>query len=144
MAVKIENAATISELERLPREMIRKYCFLVQSLDTRMFTPTIRKAVNYIDEHCADPDLSLQTLAEALQMNKSYLASTFHRETNSTVISYLNALRIRRACLKLNTTADSIGEIAASVGIPNLNYFTRIFRKEKGLTPSAYRKMIRS
>ncbi|MCI1424683.1 MAG: AraC family transcriptional regulator [Lachnospiraceae bacterium] len=144
MAVKIENAATLSELDRLPREMIRKYSFLVQSLDTRMFTPTIRKAVNYIDEHYADPDLSLQTLAAALQMNKSYLESTFHRETGSTVISYLNALRIRRACLRLNTTADSIGEIAAQVGIPNLNYFTRLFRKEKGLTPSAYRKMIRS
>ena len=144
MAVKIENAATLSELDRLPREMIRKYSFLVQSLYTRMFTPTIRKAVNYIDEHYADPDLSLQTLAAALQMNKSYLESTFHRETGSTVISYLNALRIRRACLRLNTTADSIGEIAAQVGIPNLNYFTRLFRKEKGLTPSAYRKMIRS
>ncbi|MGN1023239.1 MAG: helix-turn-helix domain-containing protein [Lachnospiraceae bacterium] len=144
MSVKIENAATMAELERIPREMIRKYCFLVQSLDTRMFSPTIRKAVNYIDAHYQDPGLSLSSMAEAFQMNKSYLASTFRKETGTTVTTYLNTLRINRACLRLNTTADPIGDIAAGVGIPNVNYFTRLFRKQKNLTPTAYRQQIRS
>jgi two-component system response regulator YesN len=144
MALKIESAATMAELERIPREMIRKYCFLVQSLDTRMFSPTIRKAVNYIDAHYQDPGLTLASMAAAFQMNKSYLASTFRKETGTTVTTYLNTLRINRACLRLNTTADPIGEIAAGVGIPNVNYFTRLFRKQKNLTPTAYRQQIRS
>ena len=144
MAVRIESAVSLAELDQLSREMLRKYCFLVQSFDTRSFTPTIRKAVRYIDVHYADPDLSLQSLASALNLNKCYLASAFRKETGSTVTAYINEARIRRACLRLNSSAQTIGEIAAAVGIPNVNYFTRLFKKQKNVTPSEYRKMIRS
>ncbi|MDD6221346.1 MAG: AraC family transcriptional regulator [Lachnospiraceae bacterium] len=144
MAVRIEAAVSLAELDQLSREMLRKYCFLVQSFDTRSFTPTIRKAVRYIDVHYADPDLSLQSLASALNLNKCYLASAFRKETGSTVTAYINEARIRRACLRLNTSALTIGEIAAAVGIPNVNYFTRLFKKQKNVTPSEYRKMIQS
>lgn len=142
MAVKIEAAPSLPELERLPREMLRKYCFLVQSFDTRSFTPTVRKAVRYIDVHYADPGLSLQKLAAALKLNKCYLATEFRKETGSTVTARINETRISRACLRLDTSDLTIGEIAASVGLPNINYFTRLFRKQKNVTPSQYRKML--
>ena len=144
MAVRIESAVSLPGLEQLAREMLRKYCFLVQSFDTRSFTPTIRKAIGYIDVHYADPELSLQTLASTLKLNKCYLASAFRKETGDTVTAYINGARIRRACLRLNTSSQTIGEIAAAVGIPNVNYFTRLFKKQKNVTPSEYRKMIRS
>ncbi len=143
MAVKIEAAATLSDLERLPREMLRKYCFLVQSFDTRCYSPTIRKAVRYIDVHYADPGLSLQKLAAVLKLNKCYLAAGFRKETGSTVTTRINETRISRACLRLETSDLTIGEIAASVGLPNVNYFTRLFRKQKNVTPSQYRKILK-
>ena len=144
MAVRIESTGSLPELDQLAREILRKYCFLVQSFDTRSFTPTIRKAIRYIDVHYADPELSLQTLASTMKLNKCYLASAFRKETGGTVTAYINEARIRRACLRLNSSAQTIGEIAAAVGIPNVNYFTRLFKKQKNVTPSEYRKMIRS
>ena len=138
------ETGALTELDQLAREILRKYCFLVQSFDTRSFTPTIRKAIRFIDVHYADPELSLQTLASTMKLNKCYLASAFRKETGGTVTAYINEARIRRACLRLNSSAQTIGEIAAAVGIPNVNYFTRLFKKQKNVTPSEYRKMIRS
>jgi YesN/AraC family two-component response regulator len=53
---------------------------------------------------------------------------------------YINSLRIQAAIKLLNTSFISIQDIAAHVGIDDCNYFTKVFKKEVGLTPSEYRK----
>ena len=59
-----------------------------------------------------------------------------------TLTDYVNRTRIKRAIYLLNTEDMPIREIAQWCGIPNLSYFTRIFKKETNMTPSQYREMI--
>lgn len=142
--MRIEEARSPAEMVMVRREIIRRYCFLVLSKDTRSYSLHIRRAVHYIEEHYAQPDLTLASLARILDINKCYLSTTFRKETGKTVTEYLNELRIARAVRLLNTTADSLQEIAVKVGIPNVNYFSRLFKKSRNITPSAYRKMLLS
>ena len=62
--------------------------------------------------------------------------------TGKSAISYINEYRIERASALLSSTDASITEIADSVGIPDPNYFTRIFTRVKGKSPKEYRKRV--
>ncbi len=141
-AVKIESVRTEEEARQLSREMIRRYSRLVQTRTMAEYSPVIGKAITLIRQNLTDEDLSLAKLSDALSVNKSYLATLFKKETGTTVVSFINSSRIDHAIFLLNTTALSIQEIGAQSGIPDPNWFARVFAKEKGMTPSAYRKMI--
>ena len=84
--------------------------------------------------------LSLQEVSEELHVNSSYFSALFRQEISMTFTDYLNQLRIGQACHLLSDTEMSIMEIAAAVGFDDQSYFTRVFRKYKGITPHAYRK----
>ena len=97
--------------------------------------------MNYIFVNLEN-DLSLQRIAAEFSMNKSYLSTLFKKEMGMTLTEYVNQTRIKRAIYLLNTEDMPIQEIAQWCGIPNLSYFTRIFKKEKNMRPSQYREMI--
>ena len=86
---------------------------------------------------------SLSTLADRLSVNKTYLSTLFRRETGSTLTDFVTDRRISHGIYLLNTTSEPIQEIASVCGIADLSYFTKIFRRKKGMTPSQYREMIR-
>lgn len=140
-SIKIEKALNESQLEALALQMIRKYCTLVKNYSTQNFSALVEKCVHQILFHYADP-LSLEILAEANSVSTSYLSTLFHKETGKTITSFINETRINRSILLLNTTNLSIGEIAAQCGFSDANYYTRTFKKIKGITPLAYRKTI--
>lgn len=141
MAVRIESLNSVSQVPAMKREMLRRYCMMVRSNSTKGYSPVIQKVMNYIFVNLED-DLSLQRIAAELSMNKSYLSTLFKKEMGSTLTDYVNQSRIKRAIYLLNTEDMPIQEIAQRCGIPNLSYFTRIFKKEKNMTPSQYREMI--
>ncbi|XME02413.1 helix-turn-helix domain-containing protein [Lachnospiraceae bacterium C1.1] len=142
MAVKIENMISPDQDVALHREILKDYCTLVQRNSTSSYSPTMQRALVYIIQHLYDNDLSLQSTAAALSINKSYLSALFKRETKVTFTEYVNSRRIERAIFLLNTTSQPIQEIAGSCGINDVTYFTRIFKQDKGITPSQYRKLI--
>ncbi len=88
--------------------------------------------------------LTLQSTAEILNINKSYLATLFKKETGETFTGYVNMHRMDHAIFLLNTSTEPIQSIADACGIPDAAYFTKMFRQEKGMTPGQYRKMIRN
>lgn len=141
MAVRIEALNSVSQVRVIQREMIRRYCMLVRSNSTKGYSPLVQKVMNYIFVNLED-DLSLQRIASELSMNKSYLSTLFKKGMGITLTDYVNQSRIKRAIYLLNTEDMPIQEIAQRCGIPNLSYFTRIFKKEKNMTPSQYREMI--
>lgn len=141
MAVRIEALHSVSQVRAMQREMIRRYCMLVRSNSTKGYSPLVQKVMNYIFVNLED-DLSLQRIASELSMNKSYLSTLFKKEMGITLTDYVNQSRIKRAIYLLNTEDMPIQEIAQRCGIPNLSYFTRIFKREKNMTPSQYREMI--
>lgn len=141
MAAKIENITSVSQVDPLRREMVRKYCFLVKTYSTKGFSPIIQKVLNYIALNLAS-DLTLKNLSSIFSLNSSYLSAMFKKETGTTLTSYVNSKRIDRAVYLLNTQVDSIQDIAILCGIPDLTYFTKLFKKAKGMTPTKYRELI--
>lgn len=142
-AAQLENTHNIARLNALAGEMIYKYSLLVQNHSPKNYSPMVQKTLDYICLNIQNP-LSLNHLAQFLSVNKCYLSSLFKRETGLTIVEFITERRISHAIYLLNTTDDPIQEIAIACGIPDLSYFTKLFRQNKGMTPSQYRKMIKN
>ena len=84
-------------------------------------------------------DLSLSALAKQLSVNSSYLSTLFKKELGATLTEYVSKRRVNYAMLLLDTTSLQIQAIAQHCGIPDVNYFTRTFKKYAGMTPKEYR-----
>ena len=78
-----------------------------------------------------------------LFVSEEYLSAQFKKETGSTLTEYVNGKRIKHAVSLLNTTSLQIQAIAQYCGIPDVNYFTKTFKKYIGTTPKEYRDSIR-
>lgn len=103
----------------------------------------VKSAIDYIDENLADPRISLKWLAENyLYMNVDYFSRQFVKETGEKFSSYLNRARIDKAkTLILELDSDLIYEVAEQVGYGhNPQYFSQLFKKWTGYTPSGYRE----
>lgn len=141
--LQIENCVSYQEMRRLQLQskIIRQYCMLIRNQSTAGFSPAIRKVMNYISIHENEP-LTLAGIAQATGMNRGYLSGLFHKETGETLTDYLHARKIRNAIFLMNTGRTNISEIASLCGFDNVNYFTRLFGKVKGMPPTAYLKML--
>jgi len=140
-ARKIEAARSIDELSRFRSEMIRKYCHLVQNHSLRHFSKNIQRVINHIDFHLDEPFI-LKNLAEIAGINSNYLSTCFKRETGLNLTDYINQKRMQKAIFLLNSTDLPIHIIAERIGILDVNYFSRLFKKIQGKSPSEYRKSL--
>ncbi len=93
----------------------------------------------YLDTHYTE-DISLDQLSEHFHANKYYLMRRFRQQYGTTIGSYLLHARIGAAKRLLRFSDVTLEEAGARVGIPDANYFSRIFKKIEGVTPSQYRK----
>lgn len=84
--------------------------------------------------------ISLDDLAERLQVSPYHLSRTFSREHGFTLSQYITHRRMEAAAVLLVTTEQSIKDIAASVGYPDSHYFSRVFREHFSQAPSVYRQ----
>ena len=101
-------------------------------------------AMQYVEENLANPNLTLKWIAENyLFMNVDYVSKRFIRETDQKFSNYLSNLRIQRARQLLSEGRGEIQWVAQQVGCGNNpQYFSQIFKKSTGLTPSAFVKKI--
>lgn len=139
-AARIE-AVTSSEENMLLREMLHRYCLLVHNRSVKQYSATIQKMVNYINLNLKE-DLSLKILAERLHLSASYLSTLSKKELGMTLTDYVNNQRIEYAIFLLNVTSMQVQEIASDCGFNDITYFTRTFKKFKGMTPTRYRELI--
>ena len=72
--------------------------------------------------------------------DSTYLYRLFKEETGTSVIGYINQCRIRRACTMLSSTTAQVKDVALSVGFSDQLYFSKVFKKINGITPTEYRK----
>jgi signal transduction histidine kinase/DNA-binding LacI/PurR family transcriptional regulator/DNA-binding response OmpR family regulator len=99
----------------------------------------VRKSMAYIHEHYSAP-ISLKDVAHSVGVSKEYLARCFHQETGVTLVTYLNRYRIDQAKARLAAGEANLTDIAHAVGFASGAYFSRVFRQEVGMSPSAYRQ----
>lgn len=105
----------------------------------RTFSAAIQKAVAYIGSHYAEP-ITLQDVAAACGMSKYGLSRRFNAETGTSFKTYLNRIRVRAAKELLSQPSVNVSEACFAVGFNDLSYFSRVFRRIDGRSPSAYRK----
>ncbi len=96
---------------------------------------SVRKAIGYIRAHFNE-QLTVDEIAENVNVSKFYFCREFRRETGLTVIQYLNNFRCREAEKLLNEGKYSVSEIGRMCGFDNLSYFTRMYKQIIGVTPT--------
>lgn len=140
-AKKIELQTSEKGISMLIKEMARKYTLLVKNRSLQGYSPLVRRVLIHIDMDFAS-NLSLNTQAKLLDVNPSYLSTVFKKETGATLTEYVTSKRIDHALFLLNSTKMQIQTIAQYCGIPDICYFTKIFKKHIGKTPTEYRNML--
>ncbi len=99
----------------------------------------VRRAVHFIEENYGR-DLPLEEVAKSVGLSPSYFSSSFKRETGKNVVEYITEYRVEKAIELLCTTNLNASEVAYRVGFNDPKYFTRIFKRSVGVTPSLYRR----
>ncbi|MBD5394039.1 MAG: response regulator [Lachnospiraceae bacterium] len=99
----------------------------------------IKEAKEYIREHYSNPELSVEMLCRHLHMSPAYFSTVFKKETGQTYVNYLTEVRLGKAVELLNETDDKTYMIAQKVGYQEQNYFSYVFKKRYGVSPTKYR-----
>ena len=98
----------------------------------------IKRAIRYISGNYSQ-NLTLEDLAEHVNLNPSYFSSLFKQSTGSSFREYLNMVRIEESKRLLANTDYSIIDISLAVGFEDQSYFSKVFKKYTGLTPKQFR-----
>jgi two-component system response regulator YesN len=138
MAWKILHLKNFKDWEKWSEE---SFNFLLEAARQRTASlpPPMLKAIDYIQEHYKD-DLTRGKAAEAAHVSPAYLSRLFSQKLNTTFSTYLTDLRIAKASCLLRETGLSIKEIAFAVGFHNPDYFSKVFKKLKGMSVSDARQ----
>lgn len=99
----------------------------------------IERVIQYLNIHMTEK-ITLDDLANKFFISKSFLVKRFKKETNKTIIEYLNYIRVEASKMLLITTAKTVEEIAYSVGYDSPKYFSRIFKSFVGISPANFCK----
>lgn len=134
MARKIEMIHSFDQMHRLLPEMVSQYCALVREHAMQGYSPLVRHVILRIDADLT-ADLNLSAHAKALNVSPSYLSTVFRRETGATITEYVSRRRVDHALFLLGATDMQVQTIAQYCGIPDVNYFTKTFKRLTGKTP---------
>lgn len=138
-----ENYAEMLEMQlRQIFIMLNRFFSTTQKTDNIRVAEEIDKATLYFNEHYND-DISIDEYADNNHMSVSWFIRNFKQCTGFTPMQYILSKRIYHAEILLQDPNYNITEISQIIGYDNPLYFSRIFKKAKGLSPSDYRKNIK-
>ena len=99
----------------------------------------VLKIAAYINEHYRE-SITLQLLSDKFFMSKNTLCKRFRSAMDISVMQYVTYVRMNKAKMYLTTTSKGMDEVAEQSGFPSANYFSFIFKKSFGISPTEYRK----
>ncbi|BDF03170.1 response regulator transcription factor [[Clostridium] hylemonae] len=141
--IKLEKEKDCREISNLLDDQLT--CFFEEYHSQKYTGDISHKIQEYVESHICDSGLSLKWIAENyLFMNVDYLSKRFLKETGCKFSRYLTDMRIKRAKeILASSDLDSIQNVADMVGCGNNpQYFSQIFKKSTGMSPSKYMKML--
>jgi AraC-like DNA-binding protein/ligand-binding sensor protein len=104
-------------------------------------SPIVARAKDYVASHHSEP-ISLEQIAQALNVSEFHFCRTFKRATGLTFMDYLSRVRIEKAKVLLSDKRLRVSEIAYEAGFQTITHFNRIFRKLVGFSPTEYRSRL--
>ena len=125
--------------ENLPDYEEARNTYQTFTINEGHYTDDIAKTLAYIEENYMHR-LTLSSISANVSLSSSYLCRVFKSEVGTSITSYLNNLRIRKAATMIKENRLSLKEISTMVGIDDQLYFSRLFKKCMGISPSEYGK----
>ena len=129
---KIKSVSNIASL-------MVKYILLENMLKPK-FDDNIQKAINYIEQNIEN-NLSIKDISKSANISKSVLYKKFHENFKCTPAHFINIKRVEKSTEYLLKTHMSVEEISQKVGFASSSYYSRIFKKIKGVAPLKYKKL---
>ena len=134
-----KSAVSAEAVIRYASEIIREAIRQRDRNARNQYHNVVAEALRYIDSHYADEELSLNTLAAHVNFSPNHLSTIFSQETGKTFIRYLTDYRMRRARELLRSSGKKSSIISQEVGYRDPHYFSYLFKKTQGMTPTQYR-----
>lgn len=143
--LKYHDAQLVNNFRRL--SLLHEFFAVMAEVQTDSLPQTrtddyVTNALEYIRKHLAEP-FTVQELADYLRLNRSYMTTLFKDKTGMSPHEYIQQCRINKSRHLLDSSKLSIETIAYSCGYSKCDSYTRAFQRQKGMSPSAYRKMRR-
>lgn len=121
------------DISRKLNDRIRKERFSSSSL-------IVEKVEAYILQNYAQRNLNVDIISDSLHISPSYLSTVFKKVKHESLITYLTEVRLEKAIQLLHTTQDKNYMIAEKIGYTDANYFSYVFKRKYGISPTRYRK----
>lgn len=99
----------------------------------------ITEIIHYINENYNQIS-DIQQIADHFFISKYYLCRLFQKKLGVSLMVYLNTIKIRQACLMIKNSNANMTEVAIGCGFNSSSYFCKVFKREKGISPTEYRK----
>ena len=138
-SLAIAIAQSEKQMDEACETMLKEFCEIIRIIRDKKYSALTQSIIYYINQQYMN-DISISGIAKELNITESYMISQFRKETNKTPAQYLRQIRLKEAAHLLISTNDEIQKISGSVGIPDANYFVKLFKAEFEMTPGAYRK----
>ena len=137
---EVDELDTPESINMLHKTMVYDYTEKMDRINKQNnYSRHILQAINYISDHLSE-GISVDDVADALKLNKSYLCSIFKKETGITIGSFIEHKKNELAIEYLSNTDMSYLDISNTLGYTSYSYFIQRFKKMNGVTPSDYRK----
>ncbi|WP_291702734.1 response regulator [Clostridium sp.] len=138
--LNIYSITSTIELECCLFNVLRELFNIV--LDEKLcYTDDIKKALNYVENHFGE-NLTLKNLADYMNFSAPYLSKIFKKKLGINFNKYILLRRIEESKKILSEKSITINDLAFTVGFNEPNYFCTVFKKEEGMTPLEYKKII--
>ncbi len=147
-----ESDDVYSLVQRLEKNDLKQWmcdtCLIMQAMlaekrlsNTQSF---VTKAVEYVNENYADKELSVEKICSHLGVSAAYFSTVFKKETGKSFTNFLTDVRMNRAVELLLNQEGKTYIIAEAVGYSDPNYFSYVFKKQFGVSPSKYKQGMRA
>ncbi|WP_113930443.1 response regulator [Bacillus sp. P14.5] len=130
--------------EQFKREKAAEFKELVELLSQAKYQTeknSMQQIEEYLQQHYQE-DITLQEIADRFYLSREYISRKFKQDYKATITDYLTSIRMDRAKKLLENPHLKIYEVAYGVGYQNEKYFSKVFKKQEGVTPNEFRQSL--
>ncbi|REE56272.1 cache domain-containing protein [Paenibacillus taihuensis] len=140
----MQSVETMADIERLLLGLCQQIVEILEENKKNTYVVKNAKIIEtiqlFVQERYAEHGLSLEAAAENVGFSTGYIGKLFKNMTGTTFNDYVTHIRLEQAKVLLATTTDTIAAVGEAVGVYNVSYFTTLFKKKYGITPSVFKE----